>query len=171
MRNWRDRPVREPAATRPAYDRIAHLYDVDMAQNMPFDDGGFYARVCRAQGGRVLELGCGNGRILLGLIGAGIDATGVDGSAGMLRQLERKAAAQAATKAFLVNAVADVGFGLGVILTISTFGTLDIQQILANAEGIRGQNINLLGWAGWAHRVGLSPVTRSQKLEVSMGSR
>ena len=61
---------------------------------------------------------------------------------------ERKAACQAATKAFLVNAVADVGLGLGVILTFSTFGTLDIQQILARAESIGGQSINLLSWAG-----------------------
>ena len=61
---------------------------------------------------------------------------------------ERKAACEAATKAFLVNAVADVGLGLGVILTFSTFGTLDIQQILARAESISGQTINLLSWAG-----------------------
>jgi NADH-quinone oxidoreductase subunit L len=61
---------------------------------------------------------------------------------------ERKAACRAATKAFLVNAVADVGLGLGVILTFSSFGTLDIQQILARAESISGQSINLLNWAG-----------------------
>ena len=52
---------------------------------------------------------------------------------------ERKAACQAATKAFLVNAVADVGLGLGVILTFSTFKTLDIQQILVRAESIGGR--------------------------------
>ncbi len=61
---------------------------------------------------------------------------------------ERKSACQAATKAFLVNAVADVGLGFGVILTFATFGTLDIQQILAQAESISGQTINVLGWAG-----------------------
>ena len=61
---------------------------------------------------------------------------------------ERKSACQAATKAFLVNAVADVGLGFGVILTFATFGTLDIQQILAQAESMSGQTINLLGWAG-----------------------
>jgi len=62
---------------------------------------------------------------------------------------ERKAACNAATKAFLVNAVADVGLGFGVILTFSTFGTLDIQQILDRADSISGQTINLLGWAGF----------------------
>jgi NADH-quinone oxidoreductase subunit L len=61
---------------------------------------------------------------------------------------ERKAACKAATKAFLVNAVADMGLGFGVILIFSAFGTLDIQQILARADSISGQSINLLSWAG-----------------------
>ncbi|MFO1316447.1 MAG: methyltransferase domain-containing protein [Burkholderiales bacterium] len=77
------------------YDRIARFYDVDMARNMPFDDVGFYAQVCARHGGTVLELGCGNGRILLALVARGIDAIGVDASAGMLRELQRKAAARA----------------------------------------------------------------------------
>lgn len=61
---------------------------------------------------------------------------------------ERPAACAAATKAFLVNAVADVGFGIGVILTFVTFGTLDIPQILEQAPALSGQTVNLLGWAG-----------------------
>jgi NADH-quinone oxidoreductase subunit L len=61
---------------------------------------------------------------------------------------ERKSSAQAATKAFLVNSVADVGLGFGVILTYSTFGTLDIQTILAEAPSIQGTTINLFGWLG-----------------------
>ena len=76
------------------YDRIARFYDVDMARNMPFDDVGFYANVCTQRGGPVLELGCGNGRILLELLRRGIDALGIDASAGMLAELHRKAAAQ-----------------------------------------------------------------------------
>jgi NADH-quinone oxidoreductase subunit L len=62
---------------------------------------------------------------------------------------QRQAAAKAATKAFLVNAVADVGLGLGVILTFSVFGTLDIQRILAEAGSISGQTTDLLAWAGF----------------------
>jgi NADH-quinone oxidoreductase subunit L len=61
---------------------------------------------------------------------------------------ERKSAGQAATKAFLVNSVADVGLGFGVILTYSIFGTLDIQTILAEAKSMQGTTINLLGWLG-----------------------
>ena len=73
------------------YDRIAPFYDVDMARNMPFDDIGFYAGLCGERGGRVLELGCGSGRILLELWRRGIDAYGADASAGMLDELRRKA--------------------------------------------------------------------------------
>ena len=61
----------------------------------------------------------------------------------------REAAAKAATKAFLVNAVADVGLGFGVIFTLATYGTLNIQDILAAVPSMAGSNINLLGWAGF----------------------
>ncbi len=74
------------------YDRIAHLYDVDMGRNMAFDDAAFYVDLATRAGGRVLEIGCGNGRILLELQRHGVDAVGVDASAGMLKELRRKAA-------------------------------------------------------------------------------
>ena len=74
-----------------AYDRIAQWYDVDMARNMQFDDVAFYAELCQLEGGTILELGCGNGRILLELVGRNIDAVGVDNSHKMLEQLQRKA--------------------------------------------------------------------------------
>jgi len=47
---------------------------------------------------------------------------------------ERPAAAMAATKVFLVNAVADVGLFIGVILAFTTFGTLNIPEILNLAQ-------------------------------------
>jgi len=74
-----------------AYDQIAHLYDVDMAQNMRFADIDFYAHIVQSRSGRVLELGCGNGRILLELAARGIDIVGVDRSQKMLAELFRKA--------------------------------------------------------------------------------
>lgn len=65
---------------------------------------------------------------------------------------ERKAACVAATRAFLVNAVADVGLGLGVLLTFLTFGTLEIPEILANVPAHVRETITPLGWLGldWA---------------------
>ena len=68
-------------------------------------------------------------------------------------QANRKAACNAATKAFLVNALADVGLLFGVILTFATFETLDIRQILGQAASMSGQTINLLGWAGFECQV------------------
>ncbi len=64
-------------------------------------------------------------------------------------QADREAACKAATKAFLVNALADVGLLFGIILTFATFDTLDIRLILDQAPNITGQTINLLGWAGF----------------------
>ena len=63
-------------------------------------------------------------------------------------QADRKAACHAATKAFLVNAVADVGLLFGVILTFATFETLDVRQILSQSASVSGQTINLLTWVG-----------------------
>ena len=77
-----------------SYDRIADLYDVDMARNMAFDDIGFYATAAAKARGPVLELGCGNGRILLELVARGIDAVGADRSLRMLEALRRKASAR-----------------------------------------------------------------------------
>jgi SAM-dependent methyltransferase len=74
------------------YDRIARFYDVDMARNMAFDDVAFYRKLCLQHPGPVLELGCGNGRILLDLLAHGVDIVGVDASGGMLADLQRKAA-------------------------------------------------------------------------------
>ncbi len=76
------------------YDRIARFYDVDMAQNMRFDDVAFYRHQCMRRPGRVLELGCGNGRILLPLLARGLDIVGVDASGAMLGELARKARAR-----------------------------------------------------------------------------
>ena len=63
-------------------------------------------------------------------------------------QAHRKAAASAATKAFLVNAVADVGLLFAVILTFATFRTLDIREIIENAPSMSGQTMNFLGGTG-----------------------
>ena len=58
----------------------------------------------------------------------------------------RPEAGRAATKAFLVNAVADVGLGFGVVLTFATYGTLDIQEIISRVSSMDGQTLGLLGF-------------------------
>jgi len=72
------------------YDRIAPFYAVDMALNMPFDDVGYWSRACAARGQRVLELGCGSGRITAGLLAAGLQVCAIDRSAPMLAELRRQ---------------------------------------------------------------------------------
>jgi len=74
-----------------SYDAIADVYATDMGQSMPFDDVGWYRALCLREGGRVLELGCGTGRILIELLRAGIDAVGADRSLPMLARLRRDA--------------------------------------------------------------------------------
>ena len=77
-----------------SYDAIADVYSTDMGRSMPFDDIGWYRKLCLERGGRVLELGCGTGRILIELLAAGIDAVGVDRSLPMLQRLQRDAGAR-----------------------------------------------------------------------------
>jgi NADH-quinone oxidoreductase subunit L len=56
---------------------------------------------------------------------------------------ERKSAADAATKAFVVNRVGDFGFGLGVMLVFALFGTLQYDQVFAQAASHARDTINL----------------------------
>src|SRR3974390_397773 len=77
------------------YDLVPRFYDVDMARNMPFDDVGFYTKLCQGKAGRILELGCGTGRILLPLLACGCEVYGIDASDAMLRELQRAARRQA----------------------------------------------------------------------------
>jgi SAM-dependent methyltransferase len=56
------------------------LYDA-----FPFEgDLPFYRELAQAEGGRVLELACGSGRVLLPLVGSGYDVVGIDVSPHML---------------------------------------------------------------------------------------
>jgi len=62
---------------------IAEFYDSTLIYQER-KDVEFYVAEARASAGPVLELGCGTGRVLLPTARAGIEITGVDGSANML---------------------------------------------------------------------------------------
>jgi SAM-dependent methyltransferase len=66
------------------------LYDLEYGDKV--DDIAYYVEMARRSGGPVLELGCGNGRLLLPLAEAGLQVTGVDRNATMLDDLSRKQA-------------------------------------------------------------------------------
>src|ERR1700730_18691528 len=77
---------RKSSSPRPQdpYAEIAPYYDLGMAG---FDDDvGLYLGFAQHAKGRILELGCGTGRLLLPLAEAGFALTGVDRSAAMLEQ-------------------------------------------------------------------------------------
>jgi SAM-dependent methyltransferase len=74
---------------RASYDLIAPIYKYDMGRNMPFGDVRFYSEIARQSGRTTLELGCGTGRITLGLVRSGLEVTCVDISGGMLREMHR----------------------------------------------------------------------------------
>jgi len=58
------------------------------------DDLDFYKKEAKKSDGKVLEVGCGTGRIYLGLLKEGVDAYGIDISEKMLAILKKKAAEQ-----------------------------------------------------------------------------
>ncbi|MBV9579650.1 MAG: class I SAM-dependent methyltransferase [Chloroflexi bacterium] len=66
--------------------RLAQLYDV-----FAFDgDLALYLELARDQGGRVLEVACGSGRVLVPLAQAGLDIVGIDISPHMLSLAQAK---------------------------------------------------------------------------------
>jgi ubiquinone/menaquinone biosynthesis C-methylase UbiE len=73
------------------WDEYAPFYDWENARTLGRRDVKFWTGVAQRAGGRVLELGCGTGRITLPLARAGVALVGVDRSAPMLT----RAAAQA----------------------------------------------------------------------------
>ena len=64
---------------------LGALYDAVPAYGTR-GDVAFYAEEARQAGGRVLELGCGTGRVLLAMARAGARVTGIDASDAMLRR-------------------------------------------------------------------------------------
>ncbi len=84
---WKTAGPHDPGA----YDLIAELYDWDMGLNNDGKDVDFYLATARSQGGPILELGCGTGRITIPLVQDGLTVTGIDRSPPMLQQMKKKA--------------------------------------------------------------------------------
>jgi SAM-dependent methyltransferase len=80
------------------WDDYAPFYDWENAQTLARRDVPFWQRLAAAQQGRVLELGCGTGRLTIPVARAGADIIGIDRSEPMLqraRQRLRRARASA----------------------------------------------------------------------------
>jgi NADH-quinone oxidoreductase subunit L len=59
---------------------------------------------------------------------------------------DRKAANDAAIKAFIVNRVGDFGFALGIFAVFVIFGSLDFTTVLGKAPEAASTTMNFLGW-------------------------
>lgn len=59
---------------------------------------------------------------------------------------DKKSAADAGKKAFIVNRFGDFGFGLGVIMIFLTFGTLDYASVFGQVGGFALNTVNFLGY-------------------------
>ena len=70
------------------YDRGIHLLTLGRIQHIKEEIANNYVR----EGTRVLEIGCGTGRVLAALLGAGHDIVGVDICPDMLSIAEQKLA-------------------------------------------------------------------------------
>lgn len=82
------------------YDGCAAHYDADYQAAGYDHDIPFYVEMAReiagGEGGAVLEMGCGTGRVLVEIARAGVEIVGVEVSLGMLQAAERRLAAQPA---------------------------------------------------------------------------
>jgi ubiquinone/menaquinone biosynthesis C-methylase UbiE len=66
------------------WDEYAPFYDWENARTLGRRDVGFWKRLAAGAAGRVLELGCGTGRVTIPLAKSGVDLVGVDRSQSML---------------------------------------------------------------------------------------
>jgi ubiquinone/menaquinone biosynthesis C-methylase UbiE len=72
------------------WDAYAPFYDWENARTLGRRDVPFWTRVARQATGRVLELGCGTGRVSKPLADAGVNLVGVDRSAPMLSRARER---------------------------------------------------------------------------------
>jgi SAM-dependent methyltransferase len=88
-----DDRVRDTLPVNLPYDGlVAEAYDVWLPPGGDYDDRDLYRDLVRSGSGPALELGCGNGRLLVGYVADGLDVAGVDSSADMLALCRQHAA-------------------------------------------------------------------------------
>lgn len=83
-------PDRGPTDGASGWDAYAPFYDWENAQTIGRRDVAFWRRAALGRRGRVLELGCGTGRLLMPLSRAGARMTGIDLSAPMLARARQR---------------------------------------------------------------------------------
>lgn len=132
------------------YDLIAHYYD--LTHNSLTADIGYLLTLAHQQQGSILELGCGTGRLMVPLLRAGYQVTGLDNSAEMLALAQLKLAqlspaTQQNAKLLLgdmcqLPSLEQRPFSLVIIPynTLLHFDTTGIEQILRGVKSVLGEN-------------------------------
>ena len=91
MPNPKPRIPNRPRDGWEGWDEYAPFYDWENARTFGRRDVPFWRRLASSADGRVLELGCGTGRVSLPLARSGVRLVGVDRSAAMLARAGRRA--------------------------------------------------------------------------------
>lgn len=157
------------------WDEYAPFYDWENAQTVGRRDVPFWQRLAAAQDGRVLELGCGTGRIAIPVARAGAALVGIDRSPAMLSLARRRLRrAHLDAQAHLVRGdIRSLPFRTrpGFALVMAPYGILqsltresDLQRTLASVArvlrpgGLLGIDLvpDLPRWAEYERRTSLT---------------
>jgi ubiquinone/menaquinone biosynthesis C-methylase UbiE len=114
------------------WDEYAPFYDWENARTLGRRDVGFWQRVAARADGRVLELGCGTGRVSIPLAKTGVDLVGVDRSRQMLDRavvragrITRAASREYRVPAFVRADIRDLPFARGrFAMVLAPYGVL-----------------------------------------------
>lgn len=140
----------------------ALLYDLEYADHV--EDIAFYVDRARNAAGRVLELGCGTGRLTVPIARAGVDVVGVDRSQPMLDALHARLAREApAVRARLRASCADyatvdpdaVGPSAGPDRFRAVIWPFNALHHCRDEAAVDAMLVRISGWLGGGGRVAL----------------
>ena len=127
------------------YDENAALYDLQYAAYR--DDVPFYTRLAFDQGGSVLELGAGTGRLTEALLAAGHEVVAVDASSAMLERAADRLAGRTGVELVLAD-MRSVRLGRTFDLVIAPFNTLMHAYTLEDQDRTLGTVVQHLAPGG-----------------------
>src|SRR5262245_11243933 len=90
------------------WDEYAPFYDWENARTLGRRDVAFWKRLAGRADGRILELGCGTGRVSFALETVGVSLIGIDRSEQMLARARRRLAALRRRRGSLAFVRADI---------------------------------------------------------------
>ena len=176
---------RAPAEGWKGWDEYAPFYDWENARTVARRDVAFWERLATAQEGRVLELGCGTGRITIPVARAGARVIGIDRSDAMLaRGTQRLRRARLRNAALVRGDIRHLPFRSrgGFALVMAPYGILqsltrerDLQATIASVHRVlrpRGLFVvdlvpDLPQWDEYDRRTSLAG-TRGRGTEITL---